>query len=226
MMSKEYETAHKHWLDDHLKRRKGERKRRLIKGHDHAEREMLRRVWWPAFGHFDNLHPEYEVTDFREGSRFLDFAYIRPPVRIDIEVMGYGPHQRNISRTQFCDQWVRHAHLVNDNWIIIYIGYDDIIDRPRLWQQILQQSIGKFFGESGKQAAELLGAERDIVRLAMRLGRSITLSDVKQLLDCSYPLARKLLNALEQKHWMSPDGGGSKRIHTWRLTVQNKLIPL
>lgn len=58
-------TAHQAWLDKHVQSREGERKGRLERGHGHGERLFLEKVWWPLFGHFDHLHPEYEVADWR-----------------------------------------------------------------------------------------------------------------------------------------------------------------
>ncbi|WP_308861957.1 hypothetical protein [Paenibacillus radicis (ex Xue et al. 2023)] len=49
--------------------RSGEYLRRLQEGHGHAERSFLEHVWWPAIGNFDYLHPEYEVHDFKDGTR-------------------------------------------------------------------------------------------------------------------------------------------------------------
>jgi hypothetical protein len=183
---------------------------KLNEGHHHAEKEMLRQIWWPAFGQFQYLHPEYEVTDFRQGPRYLDFAYIRPPVRIDIEVNGYGPHLRDITRRQFCDQYVRQMHSVNDSWIVVNIGYDDIKERPRLWQQLLQQMMGRLFGDPDRQVDEADCMEREVVRLALRLGRPIKLKDVEIALQCGYRYARNLMQHLVEKRWLVPHGGGSK----------------
>ena len=48
---------HKKWLEYHLNRRKGERKNRLERGHNHGEQMFLEKVWWPMFGKLDHLHP-------------------------------------------------------------------------------------------------------------------------------------------------------------------------
>lgn len=61
-----FDKSHKEWLDMHVSRRKGEAKRKLKTGHAHAEKEFLRQIWWPTFGHFKQLHPEYELLDFFE----------------------------------------------------------------------------------------------------------------------------------------------------------------
>lgn len=219
-----FEQEHRKWLESHTKRRSGERKRRLQVGHAHAEIEMLRKVWMPAFGHFQYLHPEYEVRDFLEGRRFIDFAYIRPPIRIAIEVDGYGPHLRDISRRQFCDERIRQMHLTNDGWIVIRIGYDDLTERPKVWQQLLLQLIGSLFG-SGDGAPELYSHEREIVRLALRLGRPIKLPDVQQHLGCGYRASRKWMDRLEQTGLFRPIGGSAARAHAWTLDENNPRIP-
>ncbi|WP_426901554.1 hypothetical protein [Rossellomorea vietnamensis] len=41
------------------------------------------------FQHFRFLHPEYEINDFKDGKRYLDFAYIRPTMQICFEIDGW-----------------------------------------------------------------------------------------------------------------------------------------
>lgn len=220
-----FEQEHRKWLDYHLKQRKGERKRRLEAGHAHGEKEMLRKVWLPAFGHFQYLHPEYEVRDFLEGRRFIDFAYIRPPVRIAIEVDGYGAHLRDISRRQFCDERIRHMHLINDGWMVIRIGYDDLVERPRLWQQLLLQLIGRLFGGGGNPAEELYSPDRELVKLALRLDRLLKLGDVQAFFRCGYRASRKLMREMEEKGLFRRAGGGEFRAHAWALDKNHPNFP-
>lgn len=54
---------HVAWLDMHLSKRKGEAKRKLQKGHAFAEKEFVKQIWLPAFGHLEHLYPEYEVVE-------------------------------------------------------------------------------------------------------------------------------------------------------------------
>ncbi|MDQ0111806.1 DNA-binding response regulator [Paenibacillus harenae] len=216
-----FEVTHKQWLEHYTRQRKGESLRRLKEGHAHAEQLMLRNVWWPAFGHLANLHPEYEVKDFSEGYRYLDFAFVKKYVRIAIEVDGYGPHVRNISRRQFSDQWVRQMHLTNDGWIVVRIAYDDIEQRPRLWQQLLQQMMGRLFGDSSLEAG-LTAQERDVVRLMQQLDRPIQIRDISDALQCGYKSSRNRLRVLEERGWLQPAGRGTQRIHSWRLTPTAK----
>jgi hypothetical protein len=216
---------HQCWIEEHIKLRKGENKRRLIDGHYHAEKEMLRCIWWPSFGHFRHLHPEYEITDFMGGRRYIDLAYTRGPIKIAIEVDGYGAHVKDLSRRQFCDQWVRQMHLINSGWIVVRIGYDDIKERPQLWQQLFQQMIGRLFNDVDTQLSEVDCLEREVVRLALGLGHSIKLKDVRALFDCGYHYARDLMRSLQEKQWFLPDDGGAQRVHSWKLNLDHTKFP-
>lgn len=73
-----FEQAYQSFIENHHARRTGERKGRLLRGHNYAEKLLLQQVWWPLFGNFDNLHPEYEIYDWNRKSQFLDFAFLTP----------------------------------------------------------------------------------------------------------------------------------------------------
>jgi len=60
-----FHTEHEKWISDHLKRRKGERLDALKRGHGYGNQLFVERIWWPLAGHFQGLHPEYEVKDWR-----------------------------------------------------------------------------------------------------------------------------------------------------------------
>lgn len=185
-----FTEAHEAFLTRHLSARKG--LRRLQEGHGISEKLFLEQVWWPAFGNFHHLHPEYEVFDFKDGSRFLDFAFIRPMFQLAIEIDGYGTHGRNLSRWQFSDQLLRQNHLVIDGWRVLRFAYDDVNERPRLCQQLLQQMLGRWLGDD-RAVSGADPAEREVARLAMRLCRPLTPGDVSKHLHIDVRVARGLL---------------------------------
>jgi hypothetical protein len=213
----DFEWVHGEWVTEHLKLRQGERRRRLLEGHKHAEKELLRQIWWVAFGDLRYLHPEYEVLDFMGHTRYIDLAYIRPPLKIAIEVDGFGPHMRDLSHRQFSDQWVRQMHLTLDGWMVIRVSFDDVKERPRLWQQLFQQMIGQWFGDPEKRTAVLDCIEREVIRVALALDRPIKLRDVQNTMQCGYHAARQIISRLEDKLWLSPSGQGVSRIHCWKV---------
>lgn len=42
----DFAQAHSEWLDKHIGSRKGERRGRLMRGHQYAEKLLLEQVWW------------------------------------------------------------------------------------------------------------------------------------------------------------------------------------
>jgi very-short-patch-repair endonuclease len=215
-----FEEEYQAFISDHLQARTDERLRRLKEGHNHAEMLFLKQVWWPLFYHFRYLNPEYEVEDFKDGKRYLDFAYIRPDIRICLEIDGYGPHLQNISRWQFSDSLERQNQLVIDGWTVIRFSYDQIKDKPRRCQQIVQQVIGRWLGDELDQTS-LSIVEKEVLRLAIRKGEAISPKEVEKYLKLSDKTVKTILSQLVDKKLLIP-ASGIKRVRTYRLGDQVK----
>lgn len=214
----EFAEAYESWLRTHSEARTGERRRRLTEGHGHGEKLFAEHVWWPAFGNFQHLHPEYEVRDYRDGYRYIDFAYIRSPLRLAIEVDGYGPHLRQVSRRDFSDHLHRQNQLVIDGWSVLRFSFDDLAERPRWCQQTIQQFMGRRLGkEQSTNAATCI--EKEIVRLGLRLIRPLTPKDVCRHLNIESKYARKLLHELVKKQWLKPHSG-TRRIRAYKIDME------
>lgn len=215
-----FEEEYQDFMNAHLQARTGERLRRLQEGHNQAEMLFLKQVWWPSFHHFRYLHPEYEVDDFKDGKRYLDFAYIRPAIRICLEIDGYGPHLKNISRWQFSDNLERQNQLVIDGWTVIRFSYDQVNEKPRRCQQIIQQVIGRWLGDELDHTS-LSFVEKEVLRLAIRKGETITPIEVEKYLKQSDKTVKKVLSQLVDKKMLIP-ASGSIRIRSYRLGDQVK----
>ncbi|MFI8576965.1 DNA-binding response regulator [Rossellomorea aquimaris] len=215
-----FEEEYQAFINAHFQERKGERLRRLQEGHSQAEMLFLKQVWWPSFYHFRYLHPEFEINDFKDGKRYLDFAYIRPAIRICFEVDGYGPHLKNISRWQFSDNLERQNQLVIDGWTVIRFSYDQVKEKPRRCQQVVQQVIGRWLGD-GLDQTTLSYAEKEVLRLAIRTGKAISPIEVEKYLKLSDKTVKKLLTQLVNKKMLIP-ASGIKRIRSYRLGDQVK----
>lgn len=209
---------HAQWVEGHLKKRKGESHRRLKEGHGHAEKLFLEYVWYPAFHTFDHLIPEYEVQDFKDGQRYLDFAYVKPPFYACFEIDGYGAHGRDLSRWQFADQLTRQNHLVLDGWRVLRFAYDDIAEKPRKCQQLLQQLLGRWLNAAASLPA-INPEEKELLRLAVRRQAPITLAEASRQLMAGEKAARAVLRSLVTKRMLAPVGG-SRRIHAYRLILK------
>jgi hypothetical protein len=216
----EFEEEYLAFMNSHLRARTGERLRRLQEGHNQAEVLFLKQVWWPLFYHFRYLHPEYEVNDFKDGSRYLDFAYIRPAIKICFEIDGYGPHLKNISRWQFSDSLERQNQLMIDGWIVIRFSYDQVKEQPRRCQQIVQQVIGRWLGDELDHTS-LSFLEKEVLRLAIRKGEDIIPTEVEKHLKRSDKTVKKVLTLLVDKKMLVP-ASGIKRVRSYRLGGQVK----
>lgn len=214
----DFEEEYQTFMRTHMQELSGEQLRRLQEGHRHAEMLFLKQVWWPVFHHFQYLHPEFEINDFKDGKRYLDFAYIRSAIRICFEIDGYGPHLRNISRWQFSDSLERQNQLVIDGWTVIRFSYDQIKENPRVCQQAVQQVIGRWLGADLNQTTLTL-AEKEVIRLAIRKGEAISPIEVEKYLKASDKTVKKVISQLVQKKMLIP-ASGSLRIRSYRLGNQ------
>ena len=108
------------------------------------------------------------MNDFRDGIRFLDFAFLSDYLRLALEIDEYSSHLQRISRSQFSDQWIRQNHLIIDGWKILRFSYDDVKDRPRMCLQLIQQFMERWFNKNGKEMVSVSPEEKEILRLAIR----------------------------------------------------------
>lgn len=80
-----YESMASQWINDHLEKRTGERLDALRRGHGYGNQLFAERIRWLLVGDFQDLHPEYEVKDWRGRSYFVDFMWIVGSYRIVFE---------------------------------------------------------------------------------------------------------------------------------------------
>lgn len=213
----DFNEAHEAFITWHCERRRrnAERLRRLEVGHGHAEKLFLENVWWPMFHQFSHLHPEYEIHDYKDGYRYLDFAYIQPNLRVAIEIDGFGSHVRNITPWQYDDHCQRQNHLVIDGWYVLRITYNQVKEQPRLCQQTIQQLLGRWL-VSSESVGQLTIFERETIRFAARCTRPVTPKDICSELGVGTDFAQKLMRDLARKQWLLP-ASGSVRIRSYTL---------
>lgn len=215
MQARTFESAHKEWLEKHLNAREAKGKERLEKAHSHREILLLKNVWWPLFHSFDHLYPEYEVPDFVDGVWHLDFAYLRRPFRICIEIDG--------SREQFADNEIRQDHLIADFWVVIRFSYDDIKNNPKRCQQVILNVLGRLYREHVSDV-QLSPYEKEIIRLSVRQPRPITPADVALSIRVCDKTARALLKSLAEKRLLERSGGGKQRVRSYRPGLEPQLL--
>ncbi|WP_339320615.1 DUF559 domain-containing protein [Paenibacillus sp. FSL R10-2734] len=201
-----FETAHVAFIQYHLQKRSGERKGRLERGHREAEKLFCRNVWWPLRLNFDDLHPEFEVLDWRGLSYFCDFAFITRYVKLVIEIKGFGPHVRDMDRHKYCNELNRETFLSAMGFQVISFAYDDVASRPELCITLLRMLLSRYQPESSPVSVEIV-AEREIIRLAYMLVRPLRPIDVEIHLSINHRSAVRMLHSLSTKGVLSPVTG-------------------
>ncbi|WP_342477383.1 hypothetical protein NYE24_30480 [Paenibacillus sp. FSL H7-0350] len=199
----EFEKAHQLLLDRHLTVRTGERRGRLSRGHQYAEKLMLRNVWWPLFGNLDDLHPEYEIYDWNRKSQFLDVAFLPSYGKFGLECDGYQSHVKDMDRQKFSYSLNRDTFLSGMGWRIIHFSFDDVQNRPEICRMLLQMVITPALlrNPSGQSLSPL---EREILRLSWSQKKGLRPKDVMLQYDVSFRTARKQLQELVRKGLLRP----------------------
>lgn len=189
-----FEKMHALWIHNHLENT-GERRGRLERGHREAERLFCHNVWWMLRGNFDELHPEFEVLDWRGLSYFCDFAWLTKFVKLIIEIKGFGPHVRDMDRQKYCNELNRETFLAGMGYQVISFSYDDVATRPELCLTLLRLLISRFQANSTPVSLTRV-MEREIVRLAYRLAQPLRHKDVETHLGINHRTAVRALQSL------------------------------
>ncbi|MFD0677995.1 MULTISPECIES: hypothetical protein [unclassified Paenibacillus] len=201
-----FEAAHAAFIQHHLHKRTGERRGRLERGHREAEKLFCCNVWWPLRGDFNNLHPEFEVLDWRGLSYFCDFALITSHVKLILEIKGFGPHVRDMDRQKYCHELNRETFLSAMGFQVISVAYDDVAHRPELCKTLLQMVLSRYLPQSSPTSMKSV-AELEIIRLACMLTRPLRPIDVETHLCINHRTAVRILHSLCTKGLFSPVAG-------------------
>ncbi|AIQ58160.1 hypothetical protein [Paenibacillus borealis] len=200
----EFEQAHCTFIETHTNERAGERRGRLLRGHNYAEKLFLQNVWWPLFESLEYLHPEYEVYDWNRKSQFLDFAFLPPNgARFGIECDGFQSHIKDMDREKFSYALNRDTFLTGMGWKMLHFSFDDLQQRPEVCRMLLQLVLAPYLARS-TAAQHLISEEMDVLRLAWRIARPLRPKDVTEYLHINFRTARRLLVSLTDKGLLKP----------------------
>jgi len=205
-----FDEAHGLFIEQHLNARTGERKGRLGRGHNYAEKLLLQNVWWPLFKSLDHLHPEYEIYDWNRKSQFLDFAFLpQTGERFGIECDGFQSHIKDMDREKFNYAVNRETFLTGMGWKMLHFSFDDVQQRPEVCRMLLQLVLAPHLARNSA-TPDILSGEKEVLRFAWNLSKSIRPKDVEDHFHINFRTARKLLLSLTQKGLLKPVNTGER----------------
>ncbi|WP_438447298.1 hypothetical protein [Gorillibacterium sp. sgz5001074] len=217
---KAFEEAHAAFVQHHLERRSGERRDRLERGHSHAEKLFAQKVWWPLKGHFDGLHPEYEVLDWRGRPYYADYVYSPGQWSLLIEIKGYAEHVTHMDRTKYSNELNRECFLQGAGFHVVSFAYDDVAHRPEVVLYLLRVILNRY-ESTGSRVERVFFADQEIFRYAVFLARPIRPVDVSARFSIDPRTAVAHLRRLCAKGWLQPvHRGTGQRTLYYEITKQ------
>jgi hypothetical protein len=189
-----------------LIRRKGERRARLERGHNHAEMLFLKNVWFAMRGDFDHLHPEYEVLDWSDRSYFADFAWLPGGIKLIFEIKGFTTHVREMDRQKYCYELNRETFLHAMGYYVISFAYDDVEQRPELCITLLRMVMSRYQpSQVPTSSSDII--DKEMIRYVIQLARPVRPNDIEKHLKLNHRTAVRILNRLCQKGLLVPVAG-------------------
>lgn len=200
----DFEQAYEKFMQSHIGRRSGERKGRLISRNFHGEKLFLQNIWWVLKGNLDNLHPEYEIMDWRSRSYFADFAWKTPwNFTLLFEIKGFAKHIRDMDRNGFDNDSNRELFLQGIGYRLISLTYDNVANRPELCTTLLRLFFSQFQDIQVPKQVTLLG-EKEVIKFALRLARPFRPIDVSRNFQINYRTTMRIIRQLLAKGWIVP----------------------
>ena len=190
-----FEQCHAAFIQYHVQKRTGERKGRLERGHHEAEKLFCQNVWWKLHANFNDLHPEYEVLDWKGHPFFCDFAWISSGVKLIIEIKGFGPHVRDMDRQKYCNELNRETFLTGMGFQVISFAFDDVAYRPELCIALLRLVLSRYQPVASPVNLSCV-LEREIIRFAFTHGRPLRPIDIENHLGINHRTAVRTLQTL------------------------------
>lgn len=208
-----FQIEHDKWIQMHMDKRRGERLDALKRGHGFGNRLFVEKVWWPLVGHFTDLHPEYEVRDWRGRSYFVDFAWICGNFTICIEVMDYGSH--GTDRTKYRMDLNRMLYLQSQSYLVIPIALDELKENPAFILGVMRNILTPYFHLPKDPLAKFSKIDRAILRCAIRNHRVIKPAKAATELEIHKQTIIKYCRKLVEKGKLRPIPGNDGRVYAY-----------
>ncbi len=180
-----YEIEYEKWIQYHLSKRRGEHRDALARGQGFGNRLFAEAIWWNLMGHFNGLHPEYEVKDWRGRSYYADFVWIMGRLRFVFEIMDFGSHGKE--RSKYRLDLNRAMYLQSQECQVTCISLDELKENPSFVLSIVRGILGPYLAAADENdnhaRRDYNRIERELMRLAIRQNRIVSPSKAAKELD-------------------------------------------
>lgn len=211
-----YAIEHEKWLKSHLKKRKDSRLDALKRGHGFGNKLFAEKIWWCLFGHFKNLHPEYEVLDWRGFPFYADFMWTIGALRIIFEIQDYGSHVQNLERKGHRRELNRGLFMQSLQYTVVYISLDELKENPELVLSMIRTILSPYLGITDNKVSTFSKLEKNLMLYGARHNRILHPVDAALTLDITAKTVIKYMKCLVQKgKYRAISSGKSGRVHRY-----------
>ncbi|MCI3920132.1 hypothetical protein MO973_07800 [Paenibacillus sp. TRM 82003] len=208
----DFEHAYRRWRREQAERGKPIARRSTESGG--ATYRFARDVWFPLFGSLEGWFADYETLDEEGVSRTLQYALLRPGLRLNVEL-----EERKASSSG--EVVHRDFALELAGWDVLRLSMEALVADPAACRAGLASWFDRRLGAGRAMSC----AERrleDVVKLA-RQGRAlVSARDVANHLQVSDKTARTILRELLQRGAFAAASEGKRRIHRYRLVIPRR----
>jgi very-short-patch-repair endonuclease len=172
---------------------------------------FVEKIWWTLLGHFEGLHPEYEVMDWRGRSYFVDFVWKMRGKRFAIEIVDYGSHGKD--RSKYRLDLNRTLFLQSQQYEVISISLDEMRENPAFIEAMLRSILAPYMDTARKPNIlpplhPFSKFERQLMHFAIRHNRILRPSDAARDLELHKQTVIKYCRTLVQKNKFRPVSTG------------------
>ncbi|MFF2885710.1 hypothetical protein [Paenibacillus sp. NPDC057967] len=164
-----------------------------------GEEKMFKEVLWPVFGSFKGFIMQYELLTFTGVTMYVDAYY--EPNRIAFESEGFVAHAENITRNRFDFERNRVRSMASKGITYYPYTWDEMNKKP----EVCRSALYEFLGKNRNLADEGLTIyEREVVRNALLLERTVRVADVCEWIGRSADVSRGVLKSMTEKSLLKP----------------------
>jgi len=155
------------------------------------------------------------VIDAEGCKRYLDFAWMRGDVLLNLEI----DHEAPKDRWHFNDERRRDLNLQIGGWHIARFVKDDILARPEHCRRMLEAWMSRWI-RIGNEPFCRDARQAQVLKLAMANGGTVRFREVVRCLQVSEKTALAVLRRLVDQGVIAADGRAKQRVHFYRLRTQ------
>ncbi|TVY09446.1 hypothetical protein [Paenibacillus cremeus] len=146
---------------------------------------------------------------------YVDVFY--EPLGLALESEGFAVHAGNVTRDRFDFERMRMRTMAMYGYKYIPFTWDELSKKPEACRRTMYALLGRFSATPDTENNPLSVYERELLRYALRLHRSIRLSDVCSCLQLGSEASRRVLRNLVEKKLIQRLGTGKQRHHEYIL---------